>query len=75
MLSRASLSGLEVVLFLPVKMVAANSAGERGGGGERRLRCGIQNKVCAKKSIQVVKRLKQWSHLNSTVTKRQPLNI
>ena len=43
MLSRASLSGLEVVLFLPVKMVAANSAGERGGGGggggggERRL--------------------------------------
>ena len=33
MLSRASLSGLEVVLFLPVKMVAANSAGERGGGG------------------------------------------
>ena len=64
MLSRASLSGLEVVLFLPVKMVAANSAGERGGGGggggERRLRCGIKNKVCAKKSIQVVKRLKQW---------------
>ena len=33
MLSRASLLALEVVLFLPVKMVAANSAGERGGGG------------------------------------------
>ena len=33
MLSRASLLALEVVLSLPVKMVAANSAGERGGGG------------------------------------------
>ena len=33
MLSRASLLALEVVLFLPVKMVAANSAGERGKGG------------------------------------------
>ena len=32
MLSRASLLALEVVLSLPVKMVAANSAGERGGG-------------------------------------------
>ena len=35
MLSRASLLALEVVLSLPVKMVAANSAGERGGGGSR----------------------------------------
>ena len=33
MLSRASLLAQEVVLFLPVKMVAANSAGERGKGG------------------------------------------
>ena len=33
MLSRALLLALEVVLFLPVKMVAANSAGERGKGG------------------------------------------
>ena len=33
MLSRASLLALEVVLSLSVKMVAANSAGERGGGG------------------------------------------
>ena len=35
MLSRASLLALEVVLSLSVKMVAANSAGERGGGGWR----------------------------------------
>ena len=33
MLSRTSLLALEVVLFLPVKMVAANSVGERGKGG------------------------------------------
>ena len=61
MLLRASLLALEVVLFLPVKMVAANSAGERGkggggGGGVERGDC----EVCTKKSIQVVKILKRW---------------